>query len=69
MTASLASISTLPAPVQASCPVCDRAATWVLCPGELSCSPHLGDRLEELHRADPHPFHPYLPVPLRRGLW
>lgn len=30
---------------------------------------HVGPVLASLYEAEPHPFHPYLPVPLRRGHW
>ena len=52
-----------------TCPVCDRAATWQVGPDTRSCTRHVGDVLAELHRADPHPFQPYLPTPLKRGKW
>jgi hypothetical protein len=65
--------------VQASCParlsdaaeasLCGKPVTWQIGPVERSCTEHVGSRLEQLHRSDPHPFAPYLPTPLRRGKW
>jgi hypothetical protein len=55
--------------VQASCPLCEQRATWAIGPTERSCTRCLGARLEDLYAAEPHPFQPYLPTPLRRGNW
>lgn len=55
--------------VLALCPICEAKATWAIGPVERSCSRCLGERLEQLYREQPHPFHPHLPLPLRRGKW
>lgn len=62
-------VTTLSSSVQALCPVCGRAATWQVGPGARSCTTHLGNVLADLYRAEPRPFTPYLPTPLRRGNW
>lgn len=64
-----ATVARLGSTVLASCPLCEQPATWAIGPTERSCTRCLGQRMEDLHAADPHPFHPYLPTPLRRGNW
>jgi hypothetical protein len=51
------------------CPLCEQPATWQVGPDTRSCTTHVGDVLAGLYTADPHPFAPYLPTPLRRGNW
>lgn len=70
MTATpVAPVSTHPSSVQAVCPVCGHTATWQVGPDIRSCTGHVGEVLAQLYRDEPHPFHPHLPVPLRRGKW
>jgi len=52
-----------------SCVICEAPATWQVGPDTRSCTSHVGDTLADLYAAEPHPFQPYLPTPLRRGKW
>jgi hypothetical protein len=48
-----------------TCP-CGSEAAWQVGLSRRSCTPCVGKTLEALYAADPRPFVPHLPVPLRR---
>lgn len=63
------SVARLSTSLDALCPVCAAPATWQIGPDTRSCTSHVGPVLASLYDAEPHPFHPFLPTPLRRGKW
>lgn len=52
------------------CPVCKQAeAFFQVGPDETACVRCVGVVLRALYAAEPRPFQPYLPTPLKRGKW
>lgn len=49
-----------------TCPKCHGKATWQVSWETVSCTDDVGRVLEDLYRADPDPFIPPVPKPLRR---